>query len=286
MVTSIRKTITLYYPSRGHATLSVTGIGCALDCKHCGGKYLGNMLDVSTPGKFRNVVSELSNKGIGGILLSGGCDSRGKVPFRHLSNEIKKLTGRGAMLVNIHTGQIDLHDAMELYDTGIRNVCLDVVGDPEVIKSVYGLEVDDPGNSLESLVRAGFRDIIPHITIGLDCGKLGHEMKALELVKGKLDGPAKLVFLSLIPTEEAIFRNAPVVSAADMLTIIRSANDLFPDTELILGCMRPHYSADDIMKMMDAGLRGVVNPSHKVEEELTGWGRQLKIVKSTSCCSF
>jgi len=285
MVQSAKREITLYYPSHDHATLSVTGDGCALDCKHCGRKYLENMLDVSTPDRFRKVISELQKKGIKGILLSGGCDSMGKVPFAHLMDEIKKLTAESDILINVHTGQIDSHDSEELYNKGIRNICLDVVGDRGVIKDIYGLDVDNPGSSLESLVQAGFRDIIPHITVGLAGGKLGHEMKSLELVKAKLARPEKLVFLSLIPTEGAVFRNAGVVSTDDMLAIIRNAGELFPTTELILGCMRPHYSGDDIMKMINAGLTGIVNPSHKVEEVLWGGG-DYKIKKSTSCCSF
>ncbi|MDP6155440.1 MAG: radical SAM protein [Candidatus Thermoplasmatota archaeon] len=285
MAQSIKKKLTLYYPSQHHATLSVTGTGCALDCKHCGRKYLENMLDVSTPEKFQKVVSELEKKGIKGILLSGGCDSMGKVPFTHLLDEIKKLTASSDMFINVHTGQIDLRDAEELYNMGIRNVCLDVVGGRVVIKNVYGLEVDDPGSSLESLIRAGFTDIIPHITVGLDGGKLSHEMKALELVKEKLARPEKLVFLSLIPTEGAVFREVRAVCADDMSVLIRNAKDMFPDAELILGCMRPHYSGDEIMKMIAVGLNGVVNPSRKLEEELRGGGK-YKIKKSTSCCSF
>ncbi len=209
----------------------------------------------------------------------------GKVSFAHLYDEIAELTSGSGMFINIHTGQIDQTDAEMLYDLGIRNICLDVVGDRSVIKDVYGLDVDDPGSSLESLVEAGFTDIIPHITVGLDGGKLGHEMKSLQLIKEKLGSPEKLVFLSLIPTEGAVFSDAGTVSTNDMLAIIRCAKDIFPDTELILGCMRPHYSGDDIMKMIGLGLTGVVNPSHKVEEELGG-GDEYKIIKSTSCCSF
>ena len=286
MAQSTKRKITLYYPSHDHATLSVTGSGCALDCKHCGRKYLGNMMDVSTPEKFRKVISELERNGINGILLSGGCDQSGKVPFTHLLGEIKKLTASSDMLINVHTGQIDSADAEELYNLGIRNICLDVVGDRGVIKNVYGLDIDESGGSLESLKRAGFTDIIPHITVGLDGGKLGHEMKSLDLIKEKLGKPEKLVFLSIIPTEGTVFRDAGAVSIDDIVAIIHTAKDLFPDTELILGCMRPHYSTDEIIEMIGAGVRGVVNPSYKVEEELVRGGRQLIIKKSTSCCSF
>ena len=243
-------------------------------------------MDVSTPEKFRKVISELERNGINGILLSGGCDQSGKVPFTHLLGEIKKLTASPDMLINVHTGQIDSADAEELYNLGIRNICLDVVGDRGVIKNVYGLDIDESGGSLESLKRAGFTDIIPHITVGLDGGKLGHEMKSLDLIKEKLGKPEKLVFLSIIPTEGTVFRDAGAVSIDDIVAIIHTAKDLFPDTELILGCMRPHYSTDEIIEMIGAGVRGVVNPSYKVEEELVRGGRQLIIKKSTSCCSF
>ena len=323
-----RRRITRYYPSRAHATLSVTGTKCALNCRHCGGKYLKNMLDVSTRDRFRNVICRLRKRGMKGILLSGGCDLNGEIRFTHLAEEIRKVTDKGdpsgspipmyprahltcldvtrqalsgsdltregGFLVNVHTGFIGAEGARELHEMGVRNICIDVVGTRKTIENVYGLDVEDPGKALDALSEQGFTDIVPHITVGLEGGKLCHEAEALKLIKARLGEPKKIVFLSLIPTEGTAYQDVKPVGVREMLLVIGGGRSIFPGTELILGCMRPHYTEGEIIEMVDAGIDGIVNPSEKVKAELEGMagesgsgvGFTCSIVEKTSCCSF
>lgn len=287
-----RRKLIFYYPGKGHATLSVTGTGCALRCKHCSGKYLESMIDVATPEKFREVIRELRITGKKGILLSGGCDSGGCVPFGHLRNEIAKAVSEDYFRINVHTGRIDLPGALELKGLGIENVCIDMVGTAEALLEVYGIEAV-PGESLKALAAAGFAEIIPHITVGLVGGKLSHEFEALRLVREHLGEPKKLVLLSLIPTKGTDYEDADPVDSRDMLKVIRNARNMFPTSELILGCMRPHYSAREITRMIEVGIDGLVNPPDKVEKNLARIGDESNkggnrsiIERKTSCCSF
>ena len=286
-----RRRIILYYPSRAHATLSVTGTGCALHCKHCGGKYLENMLDASTPDRFRAVICRLKKRGVKGVLLSGGCSPDGEVRFSHLMEDIRELTRTGEFMVNVHTGFIGAEGARELHDMGIRNICIDVAGSRETIWNVYKLDVKDPGKALDVLSEQGFTDIIPHITVGLEGGKPGHETAALELIETRLGEVKKIVFLSLIPTDGTFYHNVEPVGVQEIAGVIGKARGMFPGTELILGCMKPHYSAGEILEMVDAGIDGIVNPSEKVRGELEGrvgegGGVFGVVVEESSCCSF
>jgi len=247
------------------------------------------MLDVSTPDRFRAVICRLKKRGIKGVLLSGGCSPGGEIGFSHLMEDIRELTRTGEFMVNVHTGFIGEEGAGELYDMGIRNICIDVVGSRETIRNVYGLDVKDPGKALDVLSEQGFTDIIPHITVGLEGGKTGHETAALELIEARLSEVKKIVFLSLIPTEGTVYHDIEPVGVKEMAGVIGKARGMFPGTELILGCMKPHYSAGEILEMVDAGIDGVVNPSEKVRAELEGMvgeGAIGKVVEESFCCSF
>ena len=286
--------MTLYYPKKGHATLSVTGTGCALRCKHCGGKYLEAMRDVSTLEKFRKALKELRSTGIQGFLLSGGCNPGHEIPFHPLEQEIRKAVSEDYFRINVHTGYMTLPRLFELKDMGIENVCIDVVGTTEVFREVYGIDHVDPDTFLFDVRKAGFRDIIPHITVGLLGGRLSHEFEALRLVRDNLKVPKKIVLLSLIPTKGTEYENAPLVGFEDMVSVIRSASNMFPATELILGCMRPHYDKGEIIAMVRVGLDSVVNPSPGLERTLKeyssgnedGSGAGFHIRRSDLCCSF
>ena len=280
--------MTFYYPGKGHATLSVTGTGCALRCKHCSAKYLESMFDVSTPEKFRRILDELEKKEVKGILLSGGCDDSGCVPFHHLQDEIRRAVKDDHFRINVHTGIMPLPRAVELREMGIENVCIDVVGTREAQKEVYGIEYLDPGFFLFDLTIAGFTEIIPHITVGLVGGKLSHEFEALRLVRDHLGEPKKLVLLSLIPTKGTDYEDAPRVSCEDMVKVIGNARNMFPASKLILGCMRPHYDKEEIMAMVRAGLDGVVNPSPGLERTLKDRSSEagFDVYTSELCCSF
>ena len=69
--------------ARPHRTLAVslTGSECALNCAHCAGHYLRQMVH----------IQNADATGMASCLISGGCDARGKVPAISHRAEIAKL---------------------------------------------------------------------------------------------------------------------------------------------------------------------------------------------------
>jgi len=67
-----------------------------------------------------------------------------------------------------------------------------------------------------------------------------------------------------------------------LLNIVRKASTMFPCTELILGCMRTHLSTPEVCRLIDSGIRGIVNPPKGLKERLS----DKIIIEKDSCCSF
>ena len=93
------------YPGRT-LPVSVTGTGCSLQCAHCGGKYLEHMVDV------QYLEQALLNKNPSSILLSGGCDSTGRVPLVPQIDRVRRILAQtGRHWVNAHPGIVDRNEA-------------------------------------------------------------------------------------------------------------------------------------------------------------------------------
>src|SRR3990170_9168199 len=58
-------------------SISVTGAACALQCDHCRSRVLEGMLPANGKGLFE-LARDLAGSGARGILVSGGCDRRGR----------------------------------------------------------------------------------------------------------------------------------------------------------------------------------------------------------------
>ena len=68
------------------ASISVTGTECALACEHCKTHVLEGMTALPRfDGSLFDLCAELAERGARGVLISGGCDKRGRVPLlRHI----------------------------------------------------------------------------------------------------------------------------------------------------------------------------------------------------------
>ena len=109
--------------------VSLTGRWCGLRCAHCNGRYLEHM----------QPIWELDGIGAESLLISGGCDPRGRVPIDgHLEALVRLRSGRR---MNWHLGFIEEPDLARIIDL-IDVVSFDVVGDAETAREVYGLEAD------------------------------------------------------------------------------------------------------------------------------------------------
>jgi len=262
----------LDYPSQT-LPISVTGKHCALNCAHCGGYYLASMKTVEEA--HRRLDSTTS------LLISGGCDRDGKVPVLAKLEGIKAIA-HGRRL-NWHVGLISEEEALAIAPF-VHVISFDFVGDDEVIERVYKHRktVQDYLETYRML-RRHFR-VIPHITIGLDGGRIGHERKALKILAE--EGVEGLIFIVFIPTPGTEYALRPPPPVEEVASILAEARLLFPRTPIALGCMRPR---GDYRRKLDplaivAGVNRIVNPSREGIQKALELG--LSLERSSECCAF
>ncbi|MBU0492090.1 MAG: radical SAM protein [Chloroflexi bacterium] len=256
--------------------VSLTGPACALDCAHCGRHYLAHMIPIA------QAVADPRVRQAPSLLISGGCDPAGRVPVREHLPAVQALAP--GKRLNWHVGLIaeaDVAAIAPLVDT----VSLDFVGDEATIREVYGLPAvpADYVATYRRLWAAGLR-VVPHLTIGLRGGLLGHERPALDALAG-LD-PAALVFLVFIPTPGTRYADRTPPPVADVTALLAEARLRLPHTPLLLGCMRPggHYRAQLDPLAVQAGVNGIVNPAPAARRLAVSLG--LDLVPGDECCAL
>jgi uncharacterized radical SAM superfamily protein len=256
------------------AIISLTGTQCALNCAHCGRHYLRHMIPIW---EAADRVAETAPS----ALISGGSDSEGRVPAKAHLEEVAAL--RPGRRLNWHVGLISEAEA-EVIAPYADVISLDFVGDDETIRQVYGLDktVADYIESYHILRR--YVRVLPHITIGLRGGKLGHERPAMDkLGQMDLDG---LVFLILVPTPGTRYADCQPPNVADAAAILAEARLRFPDKPIYLGCMRPkgRYRAALDPLAVRAGVNKIVNPARPAMRLARSLG--LSVVRGQECCAL
>jgi uncharacterized radical SAM superfamily protein len=251
-------------PPNSFPTFSVTASGCALDCKHCGGKVLQTMHATNTPEKLLAAATKIKQKGALGCLVSGGCLPDGSVPLTPFTPTLKKIKDVLGLTVFVHTGIIDLATATNLKEAGVDAALIDVIGSDETIRQVYNLNVStkDYLNSLKALNDAGL-SFVPHIVVGLHFGELKGEFQALKMISSV--NPSALVIIAFMPIRKTAMANIEPPHPADIARVTAMARIMFPPTPLALGCMRPkgkHRALTDVLALK-AGVDTIVFPSQE-----------------------
>jgi len=251
------------------AVLSLTGPHCALDCAHCGGHYLKGM----------RPIWDAEPDGSRSCLVSGGCDPSGRVPvLAHLERVRAWREGRR---MNWHVGLVSQVE-MEVIAPLVDVVSFDFVGDEATIREVYGLE-----HGIEAYVETyrllrTFARTLPHVTIGLRGGELGHERRAFELLREL--GADGLVLLVFIPTPGTRYahRQPPAVPA--VAELLAEARLSFPDVPVYLGCMRPKGRYRDELDPLavQAGVNVLVSPSRPARRLAGELGLAVREIRE--CC--
>lgn len=260
--------ITWSYPL-DTAVLSLTGRGCGLDCAHCGGHYLKGM----------RPIWEAEPDGAPSCLISGGCDPEGRVPvLAHLDRVRAWRQGRR---LNWHVGlitEVEMAAIAPLADV----VSFDFVGDDETIGEAYGLDrtVQDYVETYRLIRR--YARALPHITIGLRGGALGHERPAMEMLQEL--GADGLVFLVLIPTPGTRYADRQPPSPEAAAELLAEARLRFPATPIYLGCMRPRGAYRDRLDPLavQAGANVVVSPARRARRLAAELG--LATHEMRECC--
>ena len=272
------KKLKIYIPGIKFPSISLTGNYCSLNCAHCGKHYLESMRK-PTRRELVDYCVSLEREGYTGCLLSGGLDPRLKVPLDKYAGEIREIKKRTSLKLNAHVGFIDEGDLEWVKYVDV--VSLDFVGDDDVIKRVYKIDrtVKDYLRILDLLTDAGVR-VAPHITIGLDFGKIHWEYRAIDLLVGY---PIDVIVLDvLIPTRGTEMENVSAPGVEESLEVVRYARERF-DGEISIGCMRPlgRWRLEFDRGAVLAGVDRLTNPPRKVIE----WAKSLREVEIIyECC--
>jgi len=284
MEIDVPKSIECFYPGSSFPAISITGRGCALDCKHCSRKYLEGMIPAPTPDDLLGIAEALAQRGAQGFLLSGGSDPNGKVDLIPFVPAIKEIKSTTDLKINAHVGLTPTQELKRLVASGIDSFSIDLYGDDLTVHEVLGLDakVDDYFRVLEDLRTLGAQAVAPHICIGIHGGELKGEMRAIERLK-KLE-PRTLIFISLIPTKGSAYEKVSAPSGVQVRSVIEKARKELPGTKLTLGCMRSKLDRTSEYELVLAGLDGIVLPAGKTVDRLRADGYVVK--KSATCCSL
>ena len=272
----------IYYPGTKFPSLSVTGKYCALRCKHCMAHYLEHMIPVETPEKLIEFVKK-NVREINGFLLSGGSTREGKVPLKRYTDAIRWIKENTNLLINIHTGVIEVEDMDYLNKMNPDHISFDIVGSTEVIKDIFGLNrrKEDYYEALELLDDSKI-PYSPHLIVGLDYGKVWWEYETIEFISN-LKKFSNLVLLVLLPTPKTPMENVRV-NEDEVIDILEFAVNKIKPSKIVLGCMRPRNMLELERRAVDLGIKGIVLPSLKTRKYAEKSG--VKLVEKNLCCVF
>lgn len=265
-------------------TISVTGNSCALNCKHCGGKVLETMHPALSPQDLLELGVKLKRNGAKGVLVSGGCLPDGSIPLDAFVQVLDRFKRELGLTVFVHTGIVKLETAVALNGAGVDAALIDVIGSTETVGKIYNLKVtvQDYADSLIALQKAKL-NVVPHVIVGLNEGKLDGELRALQMIQQIK--PSALVIIAFMPIHGTIMAETPPAEPIDIARVSAVARQMFPETPLILGCMRPkgkNRGITDILALK-AGVDAVAFPSEVAVEYAKNKG--YKTGFSSCCCA-
>jgi len=284
--TKLRRDPTFWacYPHPRFPTLSITGEACALRCKHCGGRYLQHMFPCPRPDVLRKTCLELAENGARGVLLSGGYNEDGYVPFEPFIDEIERVKRETGLFMSAHTGLMPSWLAREIGRAGVDLADFDLIGDDETIKLVLGIErtVWDYRRTLMELGR-WLPHVVPHVCIGLHAGELRGELTALEIAADS--NCSTLVLLVLTPTVGTKFEEVDPPTPAAVGEVVARARLRLPGATLALGCMRPRgvERAEIELQAFRSGIDRVEIPEQRTIDAARSMGLDVK--RLDACCA-
>jgi uncharacterized radical SAM superfamily protein len=253
-------------------------------CAHCKAHYLGHMADVSSPEKLKRFCVEHERGGGAGLLVSGGSTVEGRVPLKRFLPTLAWVKENTGLILNLHTGMLDMKEAEEVASTGADIVSVDMVGSEETLRDVYGLKasVEEYGATLTNLSDAGAASVAPHICVGLHFGELRGEYRALE--QSLAIEPEVIVFLGLIPTAGTPMSGLSPPPIDKIVGLMGEAKRLSPRTEVSLGCMRSRgYKTELEWRAIEAGVERVASASKSTVNRAAENGYKVK--RLDGCCA-
>ena len=283
----IQTKIKIYIPGKNFPPISLTGTHCDLNCEHCDKKYLEHMLDGSSSKKLTSILDGLIENGKNGALISGGCESNGKVPIGNFINEIRLFKEKSHLYLNSHIGITDEKSIKEIEKTNLDMVSFDLIFDQKVITEVFHSKrtIVDYQNTYLNLQKSNIR-VVPHILIGAYFGKIRKELEIIQFLRQY--PPDLIVFIVMIPpkVDNAIDPKFRIPLPHEVARLILITKQFLPDVEISLGCMRPREKKFRIMEKwaIQSGINRLEIPSRQTKI----WMKENNLETETfhSCCAI
>lgn len=265
--------------------VSITGSVCKLGCDHCKARVLQNMKFAETPSSLFEYAKKIKDKGVKGLLISGGSDKDGVVPINGFLETIKRIKAELNLKITIHIGKLDEETACKIKDTGIDGCMMDIIGSNETMKEVCHLEggIENIENTLRLLCDYGI-NAIPHIVIGIHYGKIIGEYDALRMLS---QYPINtIVLVGLFPQQRTPMEGVMPPKPLEMANVFQYARELFPDKRITLGCQRPlgRDKFETEVLALKIGLDGIAYPSEGIVKKAKEMGYITHF--SYMCCSI
>jgi len=247
------------------ATMSVTVTrGCSMNCPHCGGHYLRHMVHVDEMEKY---VGRYNS-----FLVSGGMMPDGHIPFEGYIPKLYDLKVTYGLKYNFHVGFPE-NTPFEL-DSLADVVSFDMFGDSNVLKDIYSIS-RTPEEIIEIVMPLKAKKV-PHITIGIMCGKITHEYRAIDLLSKYFDTVVLNVF---IPTPNTKFQSCMLPNIEEVVDVFKYASEKI--NNVVLGCMHPRGEyRKSLQERVQKYIGFLVKPVDK-SNNLTD-----KIYDFCGCCAF
>lgn len=258
---------------RDTKSISLTGNYCFLNCKHCNKHYLENMATI-------NDIDNLSN--MSSLLLSGGMNNEIKVPVYQFVDILKEYKKKYNFKYNLHTGFMNYNELKKIKDISDA-ISFDLVGNKETMINVYGVDkFNEIWKTFDNLLELNF-NVKPHITIGLNGGKLTHEIDAINRLKNY--NIKDIIFLVFIPTKGSFFEKKSPPSINEVVDIFEYAKNIFNNISLTLGCMHPKGK---YRKDLQAKLLGIADKIVQPVQNTIDLANKMnfKVTWSYECCVF
>jgi uncharacterized radical SAM superfamily protein len=283
--------VTFYLPGmirygnlRGlYPALSLTGDRCELLCEHCKGLLLKPMIPVNGPEALVAKCRNLARSGRVGVLLSGGSDSKGRMPWERFYEAISEVKSETGLFISVHSGFPDLATAASLKQAGVDQALIDILGDEETARDIYHLDgLHTVIDSLENLVISGL-EVVPHIVAGLMYGRMQAEYDALRTIARF--HPTSLVIVVLTPLKGTPMSGVSPPAPAEIGNLIAAARLMMPFVPISLGCERPRNGDGQLMEELaiQAGATRMALWSDKTVDLAVSLGLRPRF--QPTCCS-
>jgi uncharacterized radical SAM superfamily protein len=266
-----------------YPALSLTGTRCQLQCEHCKGLLLEPMIQATTPEALVGKCVKLARSGHVGVLLSGGSDHRGRLPWEEFVRAISRVKSETGLFISVHCGFLDYETAKALKGAGVDQALIDIMGDEDTARKIYHLDgLREVVNSLEALSRSEL-DMVPHIVAGLNYGSIQGEYEALQIIRRFQ--PSALVVVVLTPLKGTPMARVSPLSPIEVARLIAQARLIMPDVPISLGCERPRNKRNELMEALAiyAGATRMAVWSQRTVDLVLDLG--LKSLFQPTCCS-